>query len=105
MHRYGQVNPVATMASGLRLRRYRPTARWSAPPVHPASGGSGAPSNQNGAVMTAAEERRSGQTVLVVEDDDDSAALLTSNLQRLDYQAIRARSGEDALRMVHCTPV
>lgn len=40
--------------------------------------------------------------VLVVDDDDDSAALLASYLGRLGHRVMRARSGEDALRIMSC---
>ncbi|MFP5245589.1 MAG: response regulator, partial [Thermoanaerobaculia bacterium] len=40
-----------------------------------------------------------GEHVLVVEDEDDTFATLASHLQSAGYMPVRARSGEEALRL------
>jgi CheY-like chemotaxis protein len=46
-----------------------------------------------------------GRLILVVDDDDDSAALITSHLHRRGHRVMRARSGEDTLRIMSCRHV
>jgi CheY-like chemotaxis protein len=60
---------------------------------------------RTGAMMASAAPGRVAQPVLLVEDDDDSAVLFTSYAERLGYDVVRARSGEEAIELTAEIPI